>query len=295
LKPTSGTPHAQLALGVHHLNAAVNLGLAAAKIAVGLAAGSPSLVAHGVENAADLLSNVLAWVGQRIALRPPDEDHHYGHGNAEALTAVGIGVIILVGGLGVAFGAATGRMAGGDAESPQGLALALAVAALSAIACEALARYDARAAAALSSPILKALARDKRSDALTSLIVMAGISGTYLGLDLAETVIAVGVGLWICAIGGRSISEGLDILMDRVPDIALREQLRASACAVAGVEAVDEVRIHPLGTVCRVEMEISVAGGLSVSEGHHIAHEVEDSITRSHGRIVQVAVHVNPA
>lgn len=269
------------------------MALAGGKISIGLATGSPSLVAHGVENAADLLSNVLAWVGQRIALRPPDEDHHYGHGNAEALTAVVIGVIILGSGLAVAYGAATGRVVGGEASAAG--SLALAAAAFSALACEALARFNARAAREFSSPILRALARDKRSDALTSLVVMAGIAGAQLGLGLAEMVVAVGVGVWICIMGSRSISEGLDVLMDRVPDTGMREELRAIAREVAGVEAVGEIRIHPLGTTCRVDMEISVAGRLSVSEGHHIAHKVEDSITRCRQRIVQVAVHVNPA
>ena len=278
---------------VHQLNAVVNMALAGGKVFIGLATGSPSLVAHGVENAADLLSNVLAWVGQRIALRPPDEDHHYGHGNAEALTAVVIGVIILGSGLAVAYGAATGRVVGGEASASW--SLALAAAALSALACEALARFNARAAGEFSSPILRALARDKRSDALTSLVVMAGIAGSQVGLGLADMVVAVGVGVWICIMGCRSISEGLDVLMDRVPDTGMREELRAIAREVAGVEAVEKIRIHPLGTTCRVDMEISVAGRLSVSEGHEIAHEVEDSITRCRQRIVQVAVHVNPA
>ena len=124
---------------------------------------------------------------------------------------------------------------------------------------------------------------------------MAGIAGGQLGLGLADTVVAVGVGVWICIMGGRSMSEGLDVLMDRVPEPGMREDLRAIAREVAGVEAVGEIRIHPLGTTCRVDMEISVAGRLSVSEGHGIAHEVEDSITRCRQRIVQVAVHVNPA
>ncbi len=269
------------------------MALAGGKVFIGLATGSPSLVAHGVENAADLLSNVLAWVGQRIALRPPDEDHHYGHGNAEALTAVVIGVIILGSGLAVAYGAATGRVVGGEASASW--SLALAAAALSALACEALARFNARAAGEFSSPILRALARDKRSDALTSLVVMAGIAGSQVGRGLADMVVAVGVGVWICIMGCRSISEGLDVLMDRVPDTGMREELRAIAREVAGVEAVGKIRIHPLGTTCRVDMEISVAGRLSVSEGHEIAHEVEDSITRCRQRIVQVAVHVNPA
>lgn len=293
MKGLSDIPAAKRALRVHQLNAVVNMALAGGKVFIGLATGSPSLVAHGVENAADLLSNVLAWVGQRIALRPPDEDHHYGHGNAEALTAVVIGVIILGSGLAVAYGAATGRVVGGDASASW--SLALAAAALSALACEALARFNARAAREFSSPILRALARDKRSDALTSLVVMAGIAGSQLGLGLADMVVAVGVGVWICIMGCRSISEGLDVLMDRVPDTGMREELRAIAREVAGVEAVGEIRIHPLGTTCRVDMEISVAGRLSVSEGHEIAHEVEDSITRCRQRIVQVAVHVNPA
>jgi cation diffusion facilitator family transporter len=293
VEASSESAQAARALRVHRLNGAANVALAALKVSIGLACGSPALVAHGVENAADLLSNALAWLGQRVAMRPPDEDHHFGHGNAEALTAVGIGVIILVGGVGVVFGAATGRMTSGEPGGPA--ALALGAAALSAVVCEALARYDERAARDLASPILRALARDKRSDALTSLVVIAGVVASHLGLPFADPLVAGGVGLWICVMGARSISEGLDVLMDRVPDVALREELREIAGAVQGVESVGAVHVHPLGTVSRVDMEVSVAGGLTVAEGHAIAHEVEDSITRTNMRIVQVVVHVDPA
>lgn len=268
-----------------------NLGLASVKLGVGFLAGSPALIANGAENLTDLLSNAVAWIGHRAAQAPPDEDHHYGHGNAEGLAAIGIGLLILGAGAGIVYRTLT---TGGAAEPGFVGALALAAAVLSAIVCELLSRHVHRVAARLGSQILAALARDKRSDALTSLVVVAGVGGSLLGVGWLEPIVAALMGCLIAYLGLRSVLEGLDVLMDRVSDPRIREELRQVASGVAGVRGVEGVRVHPLGTTWRVDLEIGVDGGLTVREGHDIAHAVQEAILEQKDRVVEVQVHVNP-
>jgi cation diffusion facilitator family transporter len=277
---------------LHWINAGTNAALAGSKIALGLAVGSPALAAHGVENLSDLLGNALAWASHRLARRPPDEDHHYGHGFFEALGAMAVGAIVLGAGVGVIWRTLAGDAAG---ASGMGAVLALSVALLSAAVCEGLSRLTWAGARALGSPVLAALARDKRSDALTSLGVVVGLLGSLAGISWAELPVAVAIGLWICWMGVSSVLEGLDVLLDRVPDKGLRGELARIAAGVPGVVGVQEVRVHPLGTSYRVELEISVDGSLSVHAGHAIAEAVEGAILSQRPGAQDVHVHVNPA
>lgn len=276
---------------VHRVNVVANLGLASSKVFVGWLAGSPALVAHGAENCGDLLGLGMAWLGNRVARRPPDEDHHYGHHNAEAIAASAIGLLILVGGLTIVYRAVFEP----SATEPGGFGgWAVALAALSVVVCWQVSTYTGKAAQALSSQVLRALARDKRADALTSVVVLLGVLGSRLGLSWAEPPVTALVGVLVCLMGGRSVLEGMDVLMVRAVDPDLRHAVRTSAAAVSGVRGVQAVRIHPLGSTLRVDMEISVDGSLTVVEGHRIAHEVERAVTHEHDRVVQVQVHVNP-
>lgn len=280
------------AVAAHRVNAGVNLLLASSKITIGLASGSTALLANGVEHLADLANNALAWFAHRAAQVPPDEDHHYGHGNAEALSTAAIGAIILAGGAAVVWRALTG----GTVAQPGTIgALALGVAAVSALVCELLSRWTYRVAGELENGPLRALARDKRSDALTSLLVVVGISGSLAGVLWLEPPVAVLMGIGIAWMGLRSLKEGIDILMDRVDDPALRGELERVAAGIPGVRAVQEVRVHPLGSELRIDMQISVDGTLTVREGHTIAHEVERAIVRRQPRVSEVHIHVNPA
>ena len=275
----------------HRLITGTNLGLAASKIAIGTWATSPALIAHGVENLTDLVGNVVGWVGHRVAQRPPDEDHHYGHGNAEALASVLIGLLILFGGAGIVYRTIT---SGGRAEPGVAGSLALGAAIVSAVVCEAVSRRAARVARELHSQVLAALARDKRSDALSSLVVIAGVGGSLLEIHWVEPAVAVIIGIVVVILGLRSLLGGIDVLMDRVSDPRIREDLVAIAREVPGVRAVKQVRVHPLGANLRVDLEIDVDGELSVRQGHTIAHAVDRAIRDRREQVEQVHVHVNP-
>ena len=91
--------------GVFALGLFVKSSLALGKLGVGAIAGSPSLLADGVHSLSDVLTNAGGWLSHRLAKSPPDEDHHYGHGSFESLAALVIGVVLVVGGAGILWGA----------------------------------------------------------------------------------------------------------------------------------------------------------------------------------------------
>lgn len=274
------------------LHLAAKAGLAAAQSLGGWLTGSTSLLADGAHNLADLLSGSVAWLGWKIARRPPDTDHHYGHGNAEALSSVIVGLALFGASAAIVWHVAQG---GSVVASATHGYVAVTVALSSIVTNELLGRRATRLAEERRSLALRALARDDRADTLSSALVVLAVCASLLGYRALEPIVALAIAAWITWMAWRSLSNGLDVLMDRVSDPALRERVREVALRTPGVHAVQAVRIHPLGTHQRIDMEISVDGTLSVARGHSIAHAVEGAVVSALPEVSEVQVHVNPA
>ena len=282
----SAAPERVLLLGV-----VVNTLLAGLKLVGGILSGSPSLLADGYHSLADLGTNGLAWLTWRWAQRPPDEDHHYGHGKVEAMAALVVGVVLVTTGLlvvGDAFRSEAPDYRGAQAVAAAGVAL------LSIAANEFLTRITRAEARRTGSRTLEALAADNRSDMLTSVLVLAGVGGSAVGAPWVETVLTAVIGVFVGWMGARTAKDAFDVLTDRAPDLELRSRARALAEQVPGVRGVQAVAVHPLGSQVRVDMEVSVEGSLTVTQGHAIAHAVEIRIRQDEPTVVAVAVHVNP-
>ncbi len=285
-----------LAPRAHRLSLSVNGLLALVKLAAGLALGSPALVADGWHSAADTVSSAIAWLGHRLGAEPADEDHHYGHGNLEALAGLTIGLILTVGGALIVFeGLRAAFGEGTTSVLPEGgEALAMTAAGISILANLGLARVTHHAAKRVGSLSLEALTWDNLGDALSSLVVLVAIAFRAAGYPELENFVAGAIGLLIAAMGLRSVRAGFDVLMVRVADPTLRLRLADVARGVPEVRGVQSVRIHPLGSDVRVDVEISVDGNLTVTAGHDIAHGVEDALRGAEPAVRDVHVHVNP-
>jgi cation diffusion facilitator family transporter len=282
----------QLLARTHRLGVATNAGLAALKLTVGSIAGSRALLADGVHSLSDVLMNAGAWIGWRFASRPPDQDHHYGHGNAEALTALLVGLTIVGAGGGLVWTALRGQ----STVTADLLGFAAVATELLTIAVKlGLWRVTDRRGRELDSSILIALARDNAGDVLTSALIMIAILGAIFGAHWLEPTAAIAIGVLIGWQGLRSVYEGINVLMDRAPDHELTAHIVQVARGVDQVVSVDRVRVHPLGTHLRADMEISVDGRLAVADGHQIAHAVADAVVAQCRRVEEVAVHVNPS
>jgi cation diffusion facilitator family transporter len=276
----------------HALGVVTNAALAALKLAIGSLAGSRALVADGLHSISDVLMTGAAWLSWRWSERPRDADHHYGHGHGEALATLVVGIIVIAVGLALMWSSIAGTPSSVGADW-LGL-LAVAAEAITIIVKLALARATARAGARWHSSLLTALARDSRADVLTSGLVLLAIVGTIAGLRWLEPLAALAIGLLIGVEGLRSAWEGIGVLMDRHANPELDAALRTRASAVAGVLAVDDLRVHPLGTHLRIDMEISVERTIDVAAGHAIAHAVEAALIEAYPQVREVAVHVNP-
>lgn len=269
----------------------MNIILAFLKFTIGVAAGSAALVADGFNSAGDIIATVVAFVGYTYARKPPDDDHHFGHQNAENVAGLMVGGMLLATGLFIAIQGGLALMSG-KTEAPQ--RYALWVACVTIVVKELLYRYTVRVGREIASHSLLASARDHRADVFVGMTVFAGILSARLSLAWLDPAAAILVGLYIAWFAAEPIQTNIAILMDQAPK-GMRRKIADLVLNEAQVRAVDNVRVHPLGAEFIVDLEISVSGELSLADSHEIAHAVADKVCENFAHVEEVKVHVNPA
>lgn len=273
---------------------ALNVGLAAAKFAGGILGNTYALIADGVESLIDIVTSALVWAGFRVAAEPPDENHPYGHGKAEALAALAVAVFVLAVAGWIGWHAV--REIVTPHHAPHWFTLPLLVGVVAVKLWYS--RRVARAGVAMGSTALGGEALHHYSDALTSAAAFVGITIALIGgpgyeaADDWAALLACGIimvnGVAMC---NRAIGEVMDVAVP--PEV--EQEVRALALAVPGVAALDKCRVRKSGLSHLVDIQVRVDGELTVREGHDIAHAVKDALIASpKHNITDVSVHVEP-
>jgi cation diffusion facilitator family transporter len=286
--PETGTRLRALA-GLTVLGAVVNLILFAVKGTVGLLGGSAVLVADALHSLSDLATDVVTLFSLRVASKPPDEDHPYGHGRYETLGTAVLGVILLGAAVGIAWDASS-RF--GQSVVPAGITLW--VAGLSIAVKEVLFQITVRGGRRHDSPLVMANAWHHRSDALSSVAALAGIAGARMGFPILDPASAVVVAAMIAKMA-LSLLVGT---IREVTDTALkREMLRdlgAGIRRLPGVVNLHELRARRMGPRILVDLHVQVDPSTTVSDGHQVAERVRQFVFGEHEGVSEVLVHIDP-
>ncbi len=272
----------------------LNAVLALVKIAGGVFGNTYALIADGAESVLDIFSSLLVWTGLRVASRPPDADHPYGHGKAEPLAALGVAVFIFAMAGWVAWHAVHEILTPHLAPKWWTLPLLAGVVAVKAVFSLRLRRAGNES----SSTALDVEAMHHWSDAVTSAAAFVGIAIALAGgpgWESADDWAALFACVIIAFNGVGMVTKSLSDVMDAAVPATFENEVRALALAVPGVDALDKVRVRKSGLSHLVDIQICVDGDLTVRAGHDIAHEVKDALIASAPhRISDVTVHVEP-
>jgi cation diffusion facilitator family transporter len=271
----------------------VNLALASAKGCAGLLGNSFALVADGVESLADVLSGLVVYFGLKIAVKPPDAEHPYGHGKAEPIAAAVVSLGLIAAGVGIVYGGIREITAPRGTPAPYTLVVLAGVL----IVKELLFRHVGSVADSIGSGAVKSDAWHHRSDALTSAFAFAGISVALLGgprWQAADGYAAICAALVILHNAWKLLKPAVLELADSAPHPSLETQVRAAAARVPGIIGLDKCVVRKMGFSFYVDLHIVVDGELTVREGHRLSHKVEDEIRTSMPQVTEVLVHAEP-
>ncbi len=274
---------------------ALNAILAGLKFAGGIFGHTYALIADGAESLLDVFASLLVCIGLRVAARPPDEDHPFGHGRAEPLAAVGgAGLVFLTAGF-VAWHALQ------EILHPHGKPhwATLILLPFIVIAKVWLSRRFKRQAEehVARSTALGVEALHHWTDAITSAAAFVGIAIAVFG-GPRTTGADSWAALFACVVvifnGLGMITRASGEIMDEAAPAAVTASVRAIAAAVPGVSEIDKCRVRKSGTSHLVDIHVRVDGRLSVRAGHDIAHAVKDALLSSALEVTDVSVHIEP-
>lgn len=266
-----------------------NLAVAAAKIIAGLLFDLLSVRADGFHSLTDGMNNVVGLLVVRLAARPPDEEHPYGHRKFEVFASFGIAVMMMLLIIETGRAAIERLISGAHSDVPLD---AVIVMVLTLVVNTVVTVYEHRRGKALDSPILIADARHTLSDVLVTIGVLAGLGGGKLGFTSADAWGALLV-LGLVAVAGFSVlSRAFDVLADRAP--LERAEIEASVRGVTGVRAVRSVRSRGAPGDIHVDLTIEVDRQISVEAAHAIADSVEEIVKNRFAGANDVLVHVEP-
>jgi cation diffusion facilitator family transporter len=234
---------------------AASAALTVAKGVIGVLTGSLAIVSEAGHSLIDLGATVLTYGAVRVSGKPADEEHQYGHGKFESVSALAqTALLFALSGVVVWHGIE--RLSGSPAHVDANI-WAFGVIALSVVVDFFRARALTRTARKTSSHALEADALHFSSDLWASLAVLVGLGGVRLGLPWADTVAALVVAVLICIAGWRLGRRTIDTLTDTAPRGAAG-QIRAVAARVPGVVSVERVRAREVGEKTFIDLGVAV-------------------------------------
>jgi len=267
----------------------LNLVVAIAKIGYGYISGAVSILSDGFHSLTDSLSNVAALVGVRVARKPPDEDHRYGHRKFETLAAVLIAAFLML--VLVEIGqAAVARLRGGEAAAITPMAFVVMIGTV--LVNLLVTTYERRRGRQLGSEVLLADAMHTQSDVYTSLTVIAALIGARLGFPLLDPIAAIVVMLFIARAGWLIALSTSNVLSDRM--VMDEAELRRIVVSVPGVLGCHHIRTRGTEDHVFLDLHVWLGPSMRLDQAHAKSHEVKDRLMERFPAIADAIIHIEP-
>lgn len=276
------------------LGMAVNALLAGVKGTAGVLGNSYALIADAIESAADVVTSLVVLLGVRMAGKPADNNHPYGHGKFEPLAAAVVSLTLLGAAVLIMIESVQEIVTPHHAPEPFTLAVLLGVI----VVKEVLARYVGNAAEGIGSVAVKTDAFHHRADAITSGAAFIGISVAVFGgpgFEMMDDIAAVIAAL---VIGGNALiffRPALSELIDTAPAPEISQSIKEIAMLVPGVLGTHKCGVRKVGFVYFVDLDVLCDPDETIRHGHEVAHNVGEAIHSALPAVAKVLVHVEPA
>lgn len=276
-----------------------NLLLSVFKGVVGFLGGSRALVADAFHSGSDFASTLVVYVSVKIAKKPADDSHMYGHGKIEPLAAMLVALMMMVTAL-LLVGSAVSDLIARRFVTPSAVTLVTVVASI--IVKVMMFRVAFKAGRDINSEAITANAWDHRADAYSSIGTFTGILGSILGgylqigwLKYFDTLAGALIALLILKMAACILFKAAQGLMDASPEPAKVAVIKSIAENIEGVQAVSWIRGRCLGQHILVDMAVEVNKDITVAEGHDIAAFIKRQVMDTVKETGYVLVHINPA
>ncbi|HWJ77012.1 MAG TPA: cation diffusion facilitator family transporter [Niallia sp.] len=274
-----------------------NIILTIGKVVIGWLGNSDAVFADGIHSAADVFASIIVLLVIKIANKPADQEHPYGHGKAEIIVSGIVGMVLLGVSLFLVYEAVSGFFH--PIETPSMLAMWVAI--ISYISKELLYRYSMKIAREQNSKAIEAIAFDHKADIVASIAAALGVLLSIVGdkfnisiLLYGDKIATIIVAYLILKIAKEMLMEAFDILLERNIDLSILEKYRQIILTFPEVKRIDRLRAREHGHYVLVDLRISINHDKTIKEGHDLTREIKKKLMDNHDNIHEVLIHLNP-
>ncbi|WP_312469002.1 cation diffusion facilitator family transporter [Neobacillus sp.] len=286
-----------LAKKVAWISVISNIILTLGKIIIGRYGNSDAVFADGIHSAADVFASVIVLLVIKIANKPADKEHPYGHGKAEVIVSEIIGILLLLVSIYVVYEGISGFFH--EVESPNFLAMWVAL--FSFITKIILYRTSLTVAKQNQSKAIEAIAFDHKADIVASIAAAIGVLISIVGerfdihfLLYGDKAASIFVAYLIFKIAKEMLTEAFDILLERNINTETLQEYITIIGEFPDVKRIDRLRAREHGHYILVDLRISIDHYKTIKQGHDLAKSIKRKLMEKNDNIREVLIHLNP-
>jgi cation diffusion facilitator family transporter len=274
-----------------------NIILTLGKLLIGWYGNSDAVFADGIHSAADVFASVIVLLVIKIANKPADKEHPYGHGKAEVIVSGIVGILLFLVSIYVVFEGIAGFFH--EVETPSYLAMWVAI--ISYVTKIILYRSSLKVAKEHNSKAIEAIAFDHKADIVASIAAAIGVLLSIMGerfdifiLHYGDKAASIFVAYLIFKISKEMLMEAFDILLERNIDAATLQEYMNVVNEFPEVKRIDRIRAREHGHYILVDLRISIDHFKTIKEGHDLAKLIKGRMMEKYDNIEEVLIHLNP-
>lgn len=267
-----------------------NIFLLVIKAIVGFTSKSQAMIADSINSAGDIFASLMTTIGNKIASAPKDEDHNFGHGKAEYLFSLFIAISMIFVSIKNIIDAFMTLINGNEITFSWWLVTVCIITISTKLA---LYFYTRAMYKKCNNILLQASMADHRNDCIITTFTLISILLSLKGITWFDSVVGIGISVWICKTGIGIFIESYNILMDMSIDEQTKDTVINIINSNKEVKEIKEISSTPVGYQYIVFLTIAVDGQMTTFNSHNLADKLEKDITKL-GNVYKAIVHVEP-
>jgi len=276
-----------------------NIVLSILKLIAGILGNSKAMIADALHSTSDVIATIVVFIGIRIAKKPRDKNHPYGHGKVEPLASLFVGVLLIIAAFAVIQRIAE-SISTHSFTTPSSIALIAAL--FSIVVKEMMFRITFAEGKKIKSESIMANAWDHRSDAYSSIGTFFGIGASMLGqrlniqwLEYMDPLAGAIVAGMILKVAYDILKQSTKGLMDASPEVEVLEEIALIVSQIEEVEGIPWVKARYIGQHLFIDLALEVDSNMTVNQGHNVAIQAEKTLKKNISCALEIIVHIEPA
>ncbi len=268
-----------------------NIFLFIIKIIVGLITSSQAMIADAFNSASDIFNSLMTYIGNRVASKSADDDHNLGHGKAEYIYSMLISITMIL----VALKMLDSSVISLFKSNEYHFSFWLIVVCIVTIVTKLFLYLYTRTIGKKDNNLLvEANSKDHRNDCIVTSFNMLSVILSLYGFTFVDSIVGIGISLWIMLTGFKIFKESYDVLMDKTISIETKDKVLKIIDEYDEILKINHFNATPVGYRYQVTFSIFVDGNLSTFASHKIANKLEKEIAKKIPEIYLTVIHVNP-